>query len=190
MLGLGSSLVHLSRLHSEIVTLYEQESFTDIGDWRIISLIGNNDVSDSTVTAGQTAPESSNNDWLKFYFAEDYNASSYDAILEYNQQIIADLGAIAGDHLKFSAEVYLDGTWGTDSEGYRQMIFGAGEAFIFSQLLVPTGQEVIVSMPSSSSFPVTTLDGTIRLNFSGAIGVIKSGSTIYMRNIKITTERY
>lgn len=191
MLGLGSSIVQSSRSYSKIVTLYEQESFSTVGDWQVDTSTAEstNDVSDSTVTAGQTAPGSSNSDWLKISYAQDYNQSSYDVILKYNQQYIADLGGQPRDHIAFSAEVYLDGPWGTSPQGNRQAGLFWGEGLISSDTVIATGQETTLSMPTTPPINSST-DDSFKLTFLSAPFVVKAGCSMYLRNIKITAEQY
>ena len=203
MLGLGSSIVHSSRSHSEIITLYEQESFTTVGDWIVDDFQLEHDVSDSTLTAGETAPGSSNNDWLKVYFAQDYVntlGSEYRPTLMLNQHVINDLGGKDGDTLGMTAEIYLDGPWGLEDLG-RRMFFFIASGSAPSDKLLPIDQELSITMPSYdsgfSSFPLGGLDvsnivvGNIfRFVWVNSSVVINAGCSMYLRNIKITAERY
>ena len=191
MLGLGSSIVNSSRSYSEIITLYEQESFSTVGDWTVVSSTGSHDVSDSTVTAGETAPGSSNNDWLKVYYAQDYVSLSYDPVLRYNQNVIADLGGAEGDYVSLEAEVYLDGPWGTSGNGNRQL-FLQWSGYTASDLFIPTDQETTVSTGAGANFPTGSFssDDVFEIRFSVPLFVVKAGCSMYLRNIKITAERY
>lgn len=194
MLGLGSSIVHSSRSHSEVVTLYEQESFTDVGDWYLNVLVGT--AGNSAVTAGETAPGSSNNDWLKIYWDQDYEVGVFNAWLSLGITQ-SDLGVIDGDKIGFSADIYLDGPWGT-SNSERDFIFITNLSFVVhSQPIVPTDQEVSVSLHSPESpYQQTPAKAAGALNISSVIfspsinGVISAGCSMYLRNIKITAERY
>ena len=194
MLGLGSSIVHSSRSHSEVITLYEQESFTDVGDWYLTVSTGT--AGDSTVTAGETAPGSSNNDWLKAYYDKDQEVGVFVAYprLGITQ---SDLGIIEGDQIGFSADIYLDGPWGLLG-GERDFVFYIPTSFrCYSIPIVPTDQEVSVVLQSpesirqqltaipagASSFPDIVFTPSIG-------GVVKAGCSMYLRNIKITAERY
>ena len=194
MLGLGSSIVHSSRSHSEVVTLYEQESFTDVGDWYLNVSTGT--AGNSALTAGETAPGSSNNDWLKAYYDKDMVAGVF---LAYPSLGItqSDLGIIEGDKINFSADIYLDGPWGT-SNSERDFIFITNSSFaVYSQPIVPTDQEVSVSLHGPESpYQQTLAKAAGALNIPTVIftpsiyGVIKAGCSMYLRNIKITAERY
>jgi|DEB0MinimDraft_6_1074348.scaffolds.fasta_scaffold32575_2 hypothetical protein len=194
MLGLGSSIVYSSRSHSEIITLYDQESFTDVGDWYLEVSIGT--AGNSALTAGETAPGSSNNDWLKAYYDQDHVVNVFLAypILGITQ---SDLGIIEGDQIGFSADIYLDGPWGL-SGGERDFAFINSVSFqTWSMPIVPTDQElsVVLQSPESirqqlaasaagaSAFPALVFAPSIN-------GVIKAGCSMYLRNIKITAERY
>ena len=192
MLGLGSSIVHSSGSYSGVITLYEQESFTDVGDWYLTVSTGT--AGDSTVTAGETAPGSSNNDWLKVYWDQDYVGGVFTAYptLGITQ---SDLGIIGGDQIGFSADIYLDGPWGSYN-GERDFAF-ATLFTIYSQPIVPTDQEVSVSLHSPESpyqqvpaYAAGASDFPNLVFAPSAFGVIKAGCSMYLRNIKITAERY
>ena len=203
MLGLGSSIVHSSRSHSEIITLYEQESFAKVGDWIVDDFQLDHDVSDSTLTAGETAPGSSNNDWLKVYFAQDYVntlGSEYRPTLMLNQHVVNDLGGEDGDVLGMTAEIYLDGPWGINNVNQRMFFLIAGGS-TSSDSLLPLDQELSITMPPDnplfSIYPLGDIDTSIiavgnifRFVWVGSSVVIKAGCSMYLRNIKITAERY
>ena len=206
MLGLGSSIVQSSRSYSEVITLYEQESFSTVGDWIVDDFQLEHDVSDSTLTAGETAPGSSNNDWLKVYFAQDYSntlGSEYRPTLMLNQHVVNDLGGEDGDTLGLTAEIYLDGPWGSFlTGGYTQralVLIASGTTT--SDKFLPTDQELSITMPSDdppfSAYSLGSFDtsniavGNIfRFVWNGSPQIVKAGCSIYLRNINITVERY
>lgn len=197
MLGLGSSILHPSIVYSDsdVITLYEQESFTDLGDWYLDVIQGT--AGDSALTAGETAPGSSNNDWLKVYWDQDYVVGVFSAYLRIGVTE-SNLGMIEGDKIGFSADIYLDGPWGIYNGVEREMAL-LGTFGSYSQPIVPIDQETSVVLHNPNSISQYRLVGNLgdpattfpSLLFTpGANGVIKAGCSMYLRNIKITAERY
>lgn len=113
MLGLGSSIVQSSRSHSEVITLYEQESFSTVGDWGFYS-------------------------------------------------------------------------------GVRQAYLG-WTGFISSQTPLPLDQEFLIDMPAGALSETASNEASNSRLFFGFVpqtNVIKAGVSLYIRNVKITAERY
>lgn len=190
--------------YAKTITVYEQESFTDVGDWFVYVSLGSQ--GSTALTAGETAPGSSNSDWLKLYYDQDHNDTHFSWLaLGINE---AELGLVDGDLVTFTADIYLDGPWGVNppdgiAPGERRMVFG--QTFNLFSEDVPAGQETSLSLPDlefdylSQFRPVGAnsvtppLDGDTGEGFA-IMGwlpeIVKAGCSMYLRNIKITVERH
>lgn len=197
------SLRNSPRSQDRTLTVYEQESFTDVGDWFIYMQTGSQ--GSTALTAGETAPGSSNSDWLKLYYDQDHSDTYIPFLaLGINE---AELGLVSGDAIKLTADIYLDGPWdvhGPNSFAPGERRFFFAQSFIIFPQDIPVGQETSLSLPDTS---FQTLEGQRTVGsfangepFDGdtgesfpyiawLTGAQKAGCSMYLRDITITVER-
>lgn len=149
-----------------------------------------------TITAGETAPGSSNSDWLKVVYDSDQTSGSNNAIQ------IADpfnnaFDFTQGDYLAMSFDIFLEtGFAGTDSNTppVRVAVFQGGKSFVRTTTgedQIPTNVEVLdfgAFGTGNQRYVETTATNpleTWKLVFNQSSDRPKSGNVFYIRDLKI-----
>lgn len=193
-IDLSSSVTSVSvdPLGSYKALLYNQESFTTVGDWKFIDFVGLLEAG-ASISANETAPGSSNSDWLKVDYGQGFVFGEFQFYLALDRNMITDLGAAIGDEVTITSEIYLEGPWGDSptTPNLRQIQIGFGSSFISTFLTPnPIGEEYTFSAFGDQGVIKESSSGIVGFFWANSSDVINSGCVMYLRNFKITANRF
>lgn len=153
---------------------------------------------DLTITAGQTAPGSSNNDWLKVVYNTDVTTGTNNAI-QINDPFDNAFDFTQGDYLAMSFDIFLETGFAVDppdpnTPPTRVSVFQGGKTFFYTTTGLSevsentehlefgaggTGNQRYIQTTSSNPLE------TWKLVFNQTSDQPNSGDTFYIRNLRI-----